>query len=73
MPSGYAFEFKRIYIPVKVCFAMTINKSQRHSLKITGINVREHFFSHEQFYVACSRVRKLLNIVIFSTMSFTKK
>ncbi|KAL4143377.1 hypothetical protein QTP88_005714 [Uroleucon formosanum] len=56
IPSDYPFQFKRIQFPVKVCFAMTINKSQGQTLKIAGIEVREDCFSHGQFYVVCSRV-----------------
>jgi len=56
IPSDYPFQFKRMQFPVKVCFAMTINKSQGQTLKIAGIDVREDCFSHGQFYVACSRV-----------------
>lgn len=56
IPSDYPFEFKRLQFPIKVCFGMTINKSQGQSLKVAGIDLREDCFSHGQFYVACSRV-----------------
>ncbi|XP_075213764.1 uncharacterized protein LOC142319970 [Lycorma delicatula] len=56
IPSDYPFEFKRMQFPVKVCFAMTINKSQGQTLQVAGIDVREDCFSHGQFYVACSRI-----------------
>ena len=35
---------------------MTINKSQRHSLKQVGIYLPQPVFSHGQLYVAISRV-----------------
>jgi len=54
--SDYLFQFQRMQFPVKVCFAMTINKSQGKTLKFAGINVREDCFSHGQLYVACSRI-----------------
>ena len=56
IPTDYPFEFKRIQFPLKVCFAMTINKSQGQSLSMAGIDLREECFSHVQFYVACIRV-----------------
>ncbi|XP_074109302.1 uncharacterized protein LOC141534058 [Cotesia typhae] len=34
IPSNYHFEFKRLQFPVKVCYAMTINKAQGQSLKM---------------------------------------
>ncbi|XP_060855618.1 uncharacterized protein LOC132933334 [Metopolophium dirhodum] len=66
IPSDYPFQFKRMQFPVKVCFAMTINKSQGQTLKIAGIDVREDCFSHGQFYVACSIVSMPTNLVILA-------
>ncbi|XP_067950263.1 ATP-dependent DNA helicase PIF2-like [Watersipora subatra] len=34
IPTDLPFEFKRIQFPIRVCFAMTINKSQGQSLKV---------------------------------------
>ncbi|UYV67989.1 hypothetical protein LAZ67_5002727 [Cordylochernes scorpioides] len=48
--------FKRLQFPIRVSFAMSINKAQGHSLKIAGIDLRQPCFSHGQLYVACSRV-----------------
>lgn len=66
IPSEYPFEFKRLQFPLKVCFAMTINKSQGQSLKVAGIDLREDCFSHGQFYVACSRVSSPSSLVILA-------
>ncbi|XP_075210263.1 uncharacterized protein LOC142317592 [Lycorma delicatula] len=61
IPSDYPFDFKRMQFPVKVCFAMTINKSQGQTLQVAGIDVRKDCFSHGQLvayisHVAYSRV-----------------
>ena len=49
------FVLKRRQFPVKVAFAMTINKAQGQSLLWTGIWLPEPVFAHGQLYVALSR------------------
>jgi hypothetical protein len=49
------FELHRRQFPVKLAFAMTINKSQGQSLKFVGLDLRSPVFSHGQFYVGVSR------------------
>ncbi|XP_044591373.1 uncharacterized protein LOC123269604 [Cotesia glomerata] len=72
IPSDYHFEFKRLQFPVKVCYAMTINKAQGQSLKMAGIDLRNDCFSHGQLYVACSRVSSPDNLVILQPIGKTK-
>ena len=55
-PSDLGFSFKRLQFPVRLCFAMSINKSQGQTLLVAGVHLREPCFSHGQLYVACSRV-----------------
>ncbi|KYN14600.1 ATP-dependent DNA helicase PIF1 [Trachymyrmex cornetzi] len=53
----YPFTFKRRQFPIKLAFAMTINKSQGQTFDIVGIDLRKDVFNHGQLYVAFSRVR----------------
>ncbi|XP_067940437.1 ATP-dependent DNA helicase PIF1-like [Watersipora subatra] len=48
IPTDLPFELKRIQFPVRVCFAMTINKSQGQSLKVAGIDLLSTCFTHGQ-------------------------
>ena len=49
-------ELERKQFPVRLCFAVTSNKSQGQTLKYVGIYLNQDFFSHGQLYVAMSRV-----------------
>ncbi|XP_019163086.1 PREDICTED: ATP-dependent DNA helicase RRM3-like [Ipomoea nil] len=50
--------FKRHQFPIKVCFAMTINKAHGQTFDFVGIYLRQPVFSHGQLYVALSRAKK---------------
>ena len=52
----FAFEWSRRQFPVRVCFAMTINKSQGQTLQNVGVWLNDCCFAHGQLYVALSRV-----------------
>ena len=60
------FQMKRYQLPIRVCFAMTINKAQGQTLKNVGLYMPKPCFSHGQLYVALSRVihPKFLRIFI---------
>ncbi|KAK7003156.1 hypothetical protein BgiMline_004587 [Biomphalaria glabrata] len=72
IPSDLPFEFKRLQFPVRLAFAMTINKAQGQSLKVAGINLESPCFSHGQLYVACSRVGSPRNLFVFAAEHKTK-
>jgi hypothetical protein len=56
--------FRRQQFPVRVAFAMTVNKSQGQTLRRVGLALRTPCFSHGQLYVALSRVRARENVKI---------
>ncbi|XP_031789009.1 ATP-dependent DNA helicase PIF1-like [Nasonia vitripennis] len=62
--SEFPFSFKRRQFPVKLAFAMTINKSQGQTFDKIGIDLRRNVFNHGQLYVAMSRVRSWDSLVV---------
>lgn len=52
-----AFTFKRRQFPIRLAFAMAINKAQGQTFKKIGIDLRKEVFNHGQLYVAMSRVK----------------
>ena len=71
VPSDMPFEFKRLQFPVKLSFAMSINKAQGQSLEVVGLNLAEPVFSHGQLYVGCSRVGNPNNLFIYGPQGKT--
>ena len=55
--SEVSGKLQRIQIPVKVAFAMTLNKAQGQTFDNVGLYFRKPPFSHGQLYVGLSRVR----------------
>lgn len=48
------FILTRKQFPIRLLFAMTVNKAQGQSLDIVGIDLRKPAFIHGQLYVALS-------------------
>ena len=60
--GDFPFEWRRRQFPVRLCFAMTINKSQGQTLQRAGIYLSKDVFAHVQLYGAASRVSHPDNI-----------
>ena len=56
------FEFLRVQFPLRLAFAMTINKSQGQTLNHVGVILTNPVFAHGQLYVALSRVTNQDNL-----------
>ncbi|KYN18631.1 ATP-dependent DNA helicase PIF1, partial [Trachymyrmex cornetzi] len=61
----YPFTFKRRQFPVKLAFAMTINKSQGQTFEKVVVDLRKNIFNHGQLYVALSRVRSWDSLKVY--------
>ena len=72
IPTDMLFQFKRLQFPIRLAFAITINKAERQSLELYGLYLHTDCFSHGQLYVACSRVGNPDNLFIYTETGTTK-
>jgi hypothetical protein len=61
---AFTFKIKRRQFPVRLAFAITINRAQGQSVKYVGLDLRIPVFAHGQLYVALSRVTTKKNLRI---------
>ncbi|KAK9706454.1 hypothetical protein RND81_07G125800 [Saponaria officinalis] len=62
--SNYPFQFQRNQFPLKLSFAMTINKSQGQTLDQVVVYLPRPCFSPAQLYVALSRAREASRVTV---------
>jgi ATP-dependent exoDNAse (exonuclease V) alpha subunit len=62
----FPFQFKRKQFPIRLSFAMTVNKAQRQTIPNVGVYLPEPVFSHGQLYVALSRAASRSNMRILT-------
>ena len=72
IPNDMAFEFKKLQFPIRLAFAMTINKARGQSLRVCGLNLENDCFSHGQLYGACSRVGEPSDLYVYTENGQTK-
>ena len=63
-PSQLPIPFTRTQFPIRLAFAMTINKAQGQTFERVGISLLKPVFGHGQLYVALSRVRSQKSLYI---------
>ncbi|KAL4566121.1 hypothetical protein LXL04_030231 [Taraxacum kok-saghyz] len=69
------FKLKRKQFPIRLSFAMTINKVQGQTIPNVGVYLPESVFSHGQLYVALSRgiSRKNIKVLVKPVKEFSNE
>ncbi|GBM86264.1 hypothetical protein AVEN_264514-1 [Araneus ventricosus] len=66
IPTDLPFSFQRLQFPLRLAFAITINKAQGQSLRVTGLDLTDECFSHGQLYVGMSRAKDTSTLFIIA-------
>jgi hypothetical protein len=64
--TDWPFVLRRRQFPIRVAFAITINKNQGQTFNNVGVYFPSPVYSHGQLYVAISQVTSSANIKIFN-------
>lgn len=62
---SYGFEWERLQLPIKLAFAITINKPQGQTLEKVSVWLENPCFGHGQLYMAGSGVVNGKNIKFY--------
>ncbi|XP_076029107.1 ATP-dependent DNA helicase Pif1-like [Oratosquilla oratoria] len=65
-------KFSRLQFPVRLSYALTINKSQVQTFKKVGLNLTNEVFTHGQLHVAVSRIGDPRNLYYYQEEEKTK-
>lgn len=60
------FKLARHQFPLRLCYSMTINKSQGQTFKNIGLYLASPVFAHGMLYVALSRCRQANDVKILA-------
>ncbi|ESK82926.1 helicase-like protein [Moniliophthora roreri MCA 2997] len=52
--KSFSFQLKHLQFPVRLAFAISINKAQGQSVTYVGIDLHVPVFTHGQLYIALS-------------------
>lgn len=69
--NGVPVQFRKVPLLIYVCFAMTIIKAKGQILTHCRIDLEGHIFSHEQLFVAFSRVGRPDHLYVYAPQNKT--
>ena len=71
--KSFPFELTRLQFPIKIAFALTINRAQGQSVQKCGILLPKNVWTHGQIYVAFSRSGNPNNVYVWAEQSQFKE